>query len=264
MGVLMDATLERIHIRLLDMMMVFDDLCKKHHLTYYLIGGSALGALRHNGFIPWDDDVDIALPRSDFEKLEKILRSVYQNRPVNNVIYQSTFHTAPTGHFYLYDCKHQTAEHAVAIDIFPLDAVPRSRMQQKIQQIWCQLYHVSAYRKPPQNRGKAWYVATKLFLIFTNKACLNLLEKISKKVITHWNGKETGIVSNLYGLAGYKKEMVPQSFFGNPVYHQFETGMFPIPEKCHEYMTHIYGDYMILPPLEKRIPKHIKEMEGNT
>ena len=217
MGVLMDATLERIHIRLLDMMMVFDDLCKKHHLTYYLIGGSALGALRHNGFIPWDDDVDIALPRSDFEKLEKILRSVYQNRPVNNVIYQSTFHTAPTGHFYLYYCKHQTAEHAVAIDIFPLDAVPRSRMQQKIQQIWCQLYHVSAYRKPPQNRGKAWYVATKLFLIFTNKACLNLLEKISKKVIKHWNGKETGIVSNLYGLAGYKKEMVPQSCFVNKI-----------------------------------------------
>lgn len=254
----MEYSLDNIHEKLLEMMVLFNDLCKKYGLTYYLIGGSALGALRHNGFIPWDDDVDIALSRNNFEKLEEILKNVYKNKLADNIIYQATSHTAPTGHFYLHDCEHHTIEPTIAIDIFPLDAVPSSRIQQKIQQLMCQVYHVCSYRKPPQNRGQACKAATKLFLYFMNTTSLNWLEKISKKFITHWNAKETGIVSNLYGLAGYKKEMVPSSFFGTPIWHQFETTLFPIPEKCHEYMTHIYGDYMQLPSVEKRIPKHLK------
>lgn len=253
----MEYQIEYIHEKLFEMMTVFDSFCKENHLEYYLIGGSALGALRHNGFIPWDDDVDVALKRKDFEKMEDILKNQMGNHLGRTFAYVPTEHNGPTGHLYYYFKDVKQKEKWIAIDIYPLDNVPSSILAQEVQRIFCQVYHLATYRMPPKNRGRLMRVGSQLVLKCSTKAFLDRIESMSKKIITYWNSKNTQMISNLFGIAGYKKEMVPNIYFGNSIPHKFETGVFPIPERSHEYMQHIYGNYMELPPIEKRVPKHL-------
>ena len=252
----MEYRLDAVQKKLFCMMTAFDEFCHTNHLTYYLIGGSALGALRHNGFIPWDDDVDVALPRKDFERMEYILKTNHYNY-LGNYFYQAVEQNGPTGH--LFEKEKEKSTQRPTVDIYPLDAVPDSKFAQKIQKVICQVYHVATYRKPPKNRGIILKLLTSFFLFATNDRFLSWLKKQAKKIITKWNKRDENLLSNLFGCAGYDKEKVPASYFGTPVYHEFESAYFPIPERCHEYMTHIYGDYMKLPPVSQQKPKHRKE-----
>lgn len=248
--------LREFQLNLLEMLKELDKVLKENKLPYFLLGGSALGAVRHKGFIPWDDDIDIGLWRNDFEKMEKIL----QEKLPKNLLYckvgKNKIPHAPIG--YLYDISNPEIplEKVPTIDIFAIDNVPDNKMMKKVQNIFSQVYHLCIYRKPAKNRGKKAYYFTKLVLGLFPNFLLDFLQSLSKRIITYWNKNKTKDICNLFGMKKYYKEIMPREYIGNPVLKEFEGYLFPIPEQWDKYLTHLYGDYMKLPPKELQKPSH--------
>lgn len=249
--------LREFQLNLLEMLKELDKVLKENKLPYFLLGGSALGAVRHKGFIPWDDDIDIGLWRNDFEKMEKIL----QEKLPKNLLYckvgKNKIPHAPIG--YLYDISNPDIplEKVPTIDIFAIDNVPDNKIMEKIQNIFSEVYHLCIYRKPAQNRGKLAYIFTKYILTIFPNFLLDFLQNLSKKIIILYKDKETEYVNNIFGM-NYEK--VKKEVMKMPILAKFEDKKFPIPILYDEYLRTLYGDYMKIPKEDKRQPKHKVDM----
>ena len=248
--------LREFQLVLNDMLIDFDTFCKENHLPYYLIGGSALGAKRHEGFIPWDDDVDVALLRRDFERLEQIIEGKLPAHLKYESVHEHSFPNAPMGFLYNISDPSIPLEQAPTIDVFALDGVPDSRIWRKVQKFFCSVYHLSVYRQPAQNRGERARKMTKLLIAVTPNFLFHFYRFLCKKIITRWKVEKQENLSNLFGMQGYDREIMPKSYLGTPKDLIFEGRPMPCPEDIDGYLTHLYGDYMQLPPKDKQIPHH--------
>lgn len=134
----------------------FDAFCKEHGLPYFLAGGSALGAYRHQGFIPWDDDIDLAMMRPDFERLEQLLAKhdnrleKYRYSPVEKQIIPD----APIGHLLYLPQGDYPQNAAPKLDIHPIDGVPDGKAGRTLQRIFVIVHYLSIYRLPTKIREK--------------------------------------------------------------------------------------------------------------
>lgn len=248
--------IREFQLKLLEVLIELDRVLKENNLSYFLIGGSVLGAVRHKGFIPWDDDIDIGLYRKDFEKMEKIIKSSLKNNIKYFEVGCVNRKAPPIGLITDWSGKNESLKYAHSIDIFPIDNVPDNKVLRKIQNVFSLIYHLSIYRKPAKNRGKLAYYFTKGILKIFPDFLLDFLQTLSKKIITYWNEKETKDICNLFGMKKYYKEIMPREYIGNPVLKEFEGYLFPIPEQWDKYLSHLYGDYMKLPPKELQKPSH--------
>ena len=240
----------------LEMLKAMAKQLEKANVKFYLIGGSSIGALRHQGFIPWDDDVDIAIMRYDFKKAETALaklNKMFLYDPVENHIVPD----APLGHIYLNDGR--PFEESPRLDVFAIDNVPDSAFWEKIQKLCAMIYHVCVLRRPAENRGKLKKMFTYAICKFCPGFLLDFIQKLAYKGVTKWKDVPTKYVCNIYGVSG-DKEKVPAAFYGVPRYVPFEDTMMPIPEKAEEYNTQIYGNYMEYPPEELRVPSHFAKV----
>lgn len=255
----MDTGLINLQRRLLEMYNALLKTAEQSSLEVFLVGGTALGAVRHHGFIPWDDDMDVAMLRPDFERLEQIFAAhgnkLYEFRyvPVEN----SDYNEAPIGH--LYDGKAVEKfgfAHAAKIDIHPLDGVPDSSFLRRIQNISSKLYYLFVYNLPAKNKGKAMYILTGGILFLTPQGIRKFYLKVLKRIITAWDAKQASFICSLFGVAGYRREMLPQSFVRPAKTVKFEQFEYCIFQNAEEYLRQMYGEYMELPPVEKRKPDH--------
>lgn len=246
---------------LLEMLKCFDKFCKENKLNYFLAGGSTLGAIRHQGFIPWDDDIDLAMLRSDFEKMEKLMGEKNNSISTSQTITYSPIECqvipeAPVGH--LYYGKNLIKEAAIApkIDIHPIDGVPQNILLQKIQHFFSIVNYMATYRLPTKNKGKLAKIISTILVKLTPNFMFRFYYKISKKIITGWSIEKSEKVCSLFGLAGYSKEIMPKDYLLPYGQCEFEGELFPIPARGKEYLTRLYGAFMELPSLEERMPKH--------
>lgn len=240
-------------LEVMKMLLELKNILYKKDINFFLIGGSVLGAIRHKGFIPWDDDIDIAVYRKDFEKLENILVQELKN---SNLIYYRAGNeekTDPIGRVYL---KKEVKENNITkiIDIHPIDNVPKNYFFKMTQFILSSFYWLFLLERPAKNKGRGFYLLTKIILIITPKKIRKYLKNLFYNYLK--NFKNTTEIVNLYGIKGYWKEIMPKEYIGNPVLKEFEGEMFYIPEKWHEYLTFLYGDYMKLPDEKDRKPRH--------
>ena len=165
----MEDGLEELQQRLVEMLLAFQEFTQENGVTFFLVGGSALGAVRHQGFIPWDDDVDVAMMREDFEKMEHLMKM--QGNRLGQFVYSPVekhiIPDAPIG--YLYDLLHADAgyENTAKIDIHPIDGVPKSRLLRKVQKWTSLIYYLSEYRLPVKNKGTVVRNISKVILKIT-------------------------------------------------------------------------------------------------
>ena len=255
--------LRKLQLIELDQLNVFADLCERHNLKYYLYGGTLLGAVRHSGFIPWDDDIDVAMPRADYNKFQQIaakeLPDAYffetpESIPGNpyymsrirkkNTIYQSDwvkrFNLPSTG---------------IWIDIFPLDDQP-AQMSLK-QHIDGKLIY-SFLNKLIKNHGRspseAQSLPAKVGLFMTRLLPFTFYQKLRDRIARRHEGRNLPYVITYAGIAGYKKETFPKAFLEPSATLEFEGRQYTVPGNYDAWLKHIYGDYMQLPPIEKRKP----------
>lgn len=253
----MNDELKELQHRLLEMLISFKEFTDENDIKFFLAGGSALGAVRHQGFIPWDDDIDIAMMREDFEKLEQLMAK--RGNQLGEFAYSPVEHhicpEAPIS--YLYDLISNQNNNVVnaKIDIHPIDGVPKSGLLRKIQKIVSLIYYLSVYRLPVKNKGKGINMISKIIIKLTPGFLFKAYMRICKKIITAWKVENSENICSLFGIAGYDKEVMPKNYLEPFDNAKFETSYFLLPGNPHKYLEHLYGDYMKLPPEEDRQPK---------
>ncbi|MDO4621219.1 MAG: LicD family protein [Lachnospiraceae bacterium] len=257
----------------------FIQICSEHHLRWYMIGGSLIGVLRHEGFIPWDDDIDIGMPRRDYEKFLKIMNS--EQRPKGYGICNRT--TDPNWHFDItqfYDEETEIEIHLtetprkahVWVDLFPLDGLPAAPLPRllRIKNIMLHRYLIQLANIRSQvdsRRARPWYERAVLAFfryipvgrLLNSDRLLDRLTAILKKddfYTSSWAGNMVG--------RNREKEAAPRKWFGKPKKGMFEGLEVNIPADSDSLQTQLYGDYMKLPPEEERVGHYIKIIRRRT
>ena len=247
----------------LNILLDIDKLCKENNITYYLGEGTLLGAIRHQGFIPWDDDIDILMKREDYEKFLKLaptnMKKKYEIQHASTIKnYWSPFIKVRYLGKTIYKqnhISHLTCNNGPLVDIFPLDNVPKEdSLGQYIQSFKIRLYRGMIglkleYRKPKNIKQRVVKFLSRFYTI-------NKLHKLLDKTFKKYNNDDNEFTVNLASYYSYKKQTVANDVYGTPRYVKFEGYDLPIPNKSEFLLTKIYGNYMELPPLEKRKIKH--------
>ncbi len=240
------------------MLLEFDAYCEKNNIEYFLAGGSALGAVRHAGFIPWDDDIDLAMLRPDFERMEQLLArngnriGPYVYSPVLGQIVKD----APIGHLLFLPEGDYDAADAPKLDIHPIDGLPKVAWKRKIQRFFSIVHYMAVYRLPTKNKGKAAHIISKLLVKITPDKLFDFYAKISLKIISAHSAETAEEVCSLFGLAGYANEVMKRKMLVPYQKIKFEDVLLPVPNQLEDYLTKLYGDYMTLPAEDERAPKH--------
>lgn len=255
--------LRKLQLIELDLLKEVDRICKKHNIKYYLGEGSLLGAIRHNGFIPWDDDIDVLMLREEYKKFLNVavteINSKYEiqhSTTINN--YWSPFikvRFLDNSFFKQSHIAHLTNHNGPCLDIFPVDNVPKKdSFGQYMQSIL-----VRCYRKAISYKLKIYPITNwKQFIIRYVFGSLSIkkIHILLDKKFQKYNNPKNEYVVNLASYYNYKKQTVPKSYYGEPRYVKFEDGMFPVPHEAEKVLTSVYGDYMKLPPLEEQTIHH--------
>ena len=228
-----------------------DKICQKHNIAYFLIAGSTLGAVRHKGVIPWDDDIDIGMDIPNFDKFRKV---VQQELPAP---FQWE-HTDNSPHFPRLS-GNILKNRIPLLTVFPIVKVSDNALQQKLQwavrKVYSPVYQLKSGNRKQNPSGKkrfAYAVGSLIGLFYTEDSVLHLLRKNERK----YTDQDTTWSINLYSKYSRKKEMIKNEWISELIRVPFEDGMYPVFKQFDAYLKHLYGDYMTPPSSEKRRPQH--------
>lgn len=245
---------------LVKMLEEIDEICNDNGLSYSLAFGSLLGAIRHNGFIPWDDDLDIVMLRNDYDRLRELINSNSINLrfidssttdtiyPFGKVCDQRTF---------MEEKNFKNVDgYGAFIDVFPLDNLPDNAF---VRLIYCRiakalmiiLTHSSrtAFEKSYSKKTNLLRLLAFLFGKLFNPYSLC-------RFTDSYNSLLKSNKCNFVGVPWFNGFAYPPIYFSNTETHMFENKLFKISKFYDDILRNTYGDYMIPPPQEEQIPKH--------
>lgn len=238
-----------VHARLYEMLAAVDGICEKLGLPYYLCYGSALGAIREKGIIPWDEDIDLVLWRKDYERFVREAPSLLPQglvlqdyRTEAHYPFQFCKVTDPATTLIYKQFQRVDMVHGISIDICPLDRAPDDEKgQQKQHRSFLYLNRILANEVSPSKK------VSMLLKVVPKKHAIRHYEK----KLQRWNSRDTDTVYCNIG-DNRKERFMPASFFGGARRVPFGTGTALVPEHAEEYLTWCFGDYMTPPPEEDR------------
>jgi len=253
---------------ILNMMEYLDKLCSLNGIEYYIIGGTALGAVRHGGFIPWDDDLDIAMTRDNYNKFIRLCRSekfdnqnfYFQQETVDWPGYFSKVRLLGT-HF-----EENAADESVPyekrglfIDVFPLDNVPDG----KIARIW---WYFCGKMLVAYEQGAHKAYQPKGFLRKFSILCAKCLKNHKLRTfyehqVQKYSGKKTGFIGGHSFISRFSNTFMRREIWGKATRINFEKTTLLAPEDIKGFLTVYFGDYMTLPPVELRTSHHLLSVD---
>lgn len=253
--------LSKVQVIIWDIMKYLKEYLEKEKIDYYMLGGTLLGAVRHKGFIPWDDDIDIGIPRKQYEKF---IYEISLHLPEHLKLY--TYESETSHHYYfsrIVDTRHSLKrtgslverDEEVWIDIFPLDGMPNNKIAREIHKIRLlfarAMYHISCFDKvnlKRPGRPLSERIVIKFVMItgFGRKSdthkWLNKIDRLLKK----YPIEKSNWIVNFMGQYKFK-EMFPKEYYGKGKFYKFEDGKLFGPENADAILTQMYGDYMTPP-----------------
>ncbi len=242
----------------MNIMDVIHEICVTHSIRYYIIGGTALGAKRHGGFIPWDIDIDIAMPRKDYEMFAMICEQELPKKYRYLNFRNTKSYTRPHALVCIKNTssKNQSSRYnpnemdfGIYLDVFPLDKVPedsflQEKLQKKIKSIKMLRYYKIS-RKYSSDRVKSFLKNILSHLIFWTD--IDGLNEKFDTVCKMYEQEDTNLICSMASHYSFKKQLMPFDVYGTPKLVKFDDREYFAPEKLEEYLTRIYGDYMKLP-----------------
>lgn len=250
-------SLEKLHTIEVEILDEIVRICNTHNLRYYLIGGTLLGAIRHKGFIPWDDDLDIAMPREDYERFCKVavleLSSNYylHSKDTDDEYWLPFAKVKKKGTIFCDATAPWVKLNGIWVDIFPLD-LDRLDNAKEIQNKFLKhaRYRLMITDKLRNKRGWKWWIKYVLFGFPSIKTMNRRIYEITSgcKIIN------SDAYVNYGSQYGVKKQTMPIGWYDDSVNVEFEGKLYKAPKEYIKVLTKIYGsNFMQLPPLEKRI-----------
>ena len=250
----------------LEILSEINDFCKRHGITYYIFAGTLIGAVRHNGYIPWDDDLDICMKREDYNRFFQLFNSSKSNR------YSAIcFETCPE--YYLASgkvidtntiMKENTSlsfEIGVYIDVFPMDYVPSDEvLYQKMNAEIGRYRNMLILKNLTKRKDQA---ITKKLVLSVGKLALSFISR--KSILKHITSSAQKYLNqhddsfNVADISVYtygSRELFPISDFSSTVELDSEGLKLPAPVGYDHVLSSMYGDYMRFPPKEKQISHH--------
>ena len=266
----MDIEIKEIQKVELEILVEVDRICKKHNIAYQLYAGSLIGAIRHKGFIPWDDDLDICMLREDYERFLDLA-----SNELNNLYFLQTYKTdrnyfnqfakvRKNNTLFVQDVLSEVEmHHGIYIDVFPLDNVKPNTFLGEVQRkslnfsrnlATARIRKMNAITRNKINKSFRSILFYALKLV-PQRPFNNMVNRIA----CIFNKQETEFVAELSLSTRkdtYKQFMLERDILLNSIEWEFEGYRFPVPKEYDYVLRRNYGDYMTPPPLEEQIPKH--------
>ena len=257
------SDLKAIQARSLEMAEYFVAFCKEHGLLCYLCGGGAIGALRHKGFIPWDDDLDFFMPRKDYEKLAELWpryadERYFLSKSDRDFVDRNLFITIRDKATTCIKPYQQDLDlpHGLALDVLPLDYYPKNPTERKKQVRWALIYSLFCAQTIPEKHGALMKWGSTILLGLTPKSLRYRIWKKAEKEMTKYGPAESDGITELCSGPGYMKKKYPIQAFEDNVFLPFEGTEMPIPVGYDAYLSTAFSDYMTPPPADKQVPHH--------
>lgn len=250
----------------MDLLIELDRICRKHEIPYFLVYGTLLGAIRHDGFIPWDDDIDVGMLHEDYDRFFEACRQELDAEYVLHDWHADPNSPHPYGklkirntHYPEAFSVHSAMDDGVFIDIFPYDNAPEGGLARRIQE--AQIFVLRKillvrcdFELSGGSKAKAFVYG--LLKLLSRIRSVEGWKRSFKKVQHRYNGKPSAWAVSLCGAYRYPKEVKPRAMLEKLTEHTFEGRLFYVPEDYDGYLRGCYGDYMVLPPEDQRVGIH--------
>ena len=260
-----EMDIKKMQSKMFEMLLYFDKFCTDNNLMYYLCGGCLIGAVRHKGFIPWDDDIDCFMPRKDYE----MLKTLWEDKAdTSRYVYcrtdkVSNYHDAGAS---IRDVDttcinrhsiHEDICHGIALEIMPIDGCPSSIFSRSRQLVNAFMYSLFNVQRLPDNKGNFIRIMTKIIYKLVPSTKLRyIIWSHCELVMKKYSWDDCEYVTELIGSIKGMKLRHPKEWFDKVDYLEFEGHRLPVMHGYKQYLTLIWGDYMKLPPIEERVAKH--------
>lgn len=257
--------INEIQQKLLGILIYFQEFCVENNLKFVLAGGTCLGAVRHKGMIPWDDDLDVFMLREDYEKLTHLWESNADTSRYScvrsddriNIRHAATEIKDNNTTFIQYRTDDLDINQGIMIDVIPLDDVAKSAIARFMQFFYAMVFSCFNFQRLPEHKSKGVYYLTKVALSLVRsfdrryriwKFCETKMIKLGRN--------ESGEVASFVEGPKIMKQRFPKVWFETPSYLEFEGYVMPVPQDYDHWLTVSYGDYMKPPPEEERVMRH--------
>lgn len=257
-----EIDISELRERQLDILAEVDRFCKENEITYYLFAGTLLGAIRHQGYIPWDDDIDIMIPRPDYDRFCRLFTSNTLNLPLTvhslatSATYALPFAKVSDTSTVLHVESDIVRDIGIYVDVFPLDGWSTHPLIRRVQASLVRLLsnamlvkHLQRNRKRPR-RNDLLLGFLKALLVPVSARRVGLALSSVSKFGTFERSKYAGVIVWAY------HESVPKAFYGKGVEVTFEDRTYPAPENIDGVLRILYGNYLKLPPESRRVTNH--------
>lgn len=257
--------LRNLQLKSLEIFRYLKKFCDENNLKIYFCGGCCIGTIRHKGFIPWDDDIDVFMPRESYNKLQEIWKEKADTERYECVIpseknFTRNLFITVNDNNTTFIKTHQAdldINLGIPIDILPIDGCPSSRIKRKIQKFWALIYSLYCAQMIPRNHGKLVTTIGSIMLgIVPFKKVRWAIARFSEKQMTKYKIEDCEYITELCSGPGYMQNEYKREWFDEVIYKEFEGEEMPIPKGYDGYLKMAYGDYMQLPPKEKQKPEH--------
>lgn len=258
----MDNSLRKLQLTQFEMLKIFDSFCRKYGLHYSLYAGTLLGAVRHGGFIPWDDDLDVCMARDEYDRFIELWQDnprpgyILQNKE-NTPTFSQSFTKLRKDHTTFLQSKEEAGAYhtGIFIDIFPIDRIPSGKVSRWIFKWNCMKYQLLTREFAPPKSGVPIRFACGLMLLCTPKRHRVTARQKLLREITRYDCDET-LETIAIEVLGTINCPLAADMLNEYTYLPFEDGKFMCFAGWDEYLRRKYNDYMQLPPEEERVWKH--------
>ena len=245
---------EKIHAIVFELLCDVDDYCRENNIPYYLSGGSCLGAVRHGGFIPWDDDADIMMPRRYYEPFLRGFAEAYRDKYQIGALELSPDWQSPSARIWNRHTRldrktvHEPTT-GVFIDAFPIDGLPEGKLARRLFHRRMMLLNILRNASIRQSffEGERFrrvkMLLGRIMRHFPARPFAVRIDAMARK-IPFETSKYVGAVMAVHY---FERETIERIYMDHAVYMPFEGREFPLPNGYHQYLTNLYGDYMQVP-----------------